>query len=102
MLFLPKPFTHIPDTLRGSCFALPTPQVLASEIQEDLHHAASELTQRAVDANGGALSVQHLLGDFIEVAKRLPHNYDHIMSWLTVCVCVCVCMCVCVCVCVRV
>jgi sulfonate transport system substrate-binding protein len=59
-------------------------KVLASEIQEDLHHAASELTQRAVDANGGALSVQHLLGDFIEVAKRLPHNYDHIMSWLTV------------------
>lgn len=56
-------------------------QVLACELQEDLHRTASELTARC------ALSsrVHHLGGDFLQLAQHLQHSaYDCIVSWLTV------------------
>jgi len=56
-------------------------EVLAVELQEDLHAAAQELTRRC----GLADKVHHVAGDFLQVAKPLAsESYDCIPSWLTV------------------
>eukprot|EP00053_Salpingoeca_punica_P012625 m.113208 g.113208 ORF g.113208 m.113208 type:complete len:844 (+) comp15994_c2_seq2:1106-3637(+) len=59
-------------------------KVLASELQDDLHQCALELTQRVNLAQQPPLEVDHRLGDFVEVAGELLHCYDHIVSFLTV------------------
>eukprot|EP00002_Diphylleia_rotans_P034968 TRINITY_DN757_c0_g1_i5.p1 TRINITY_DN757_c0_g1~~TRINITY_DN757_c0_g1_i5.p1 ORF type:complete len:385 (-),score=78.50 TRINITY_DN757_c0_g1_i5:229-1383(-) len=56
-------------------------QVLAVEVQDDLHTTASEITTRCGMSN----KVHHLAGDFLLVSKHLRLNfYDSIVSWLTV------------------
>ncbi len=56
-------------------------QVLAIELQHDLHSTAQTLTDRCNLGN----RVTHLAGDFLEVGKFLaPGNHDAIVSWLTV------------------
>lgn len=56
-------------------------QVLAIELQDDLHHAAVELTQRC----GLAGKVHHVAGDFTQIAQHLNQgSYDFVVSWLTV------------------
>jgi cyclopropane fatty-acyl-phospholipid synthase-like methyltransferase/ABC-type nitrate/sulfonate/bicarbonate transport system substrate-binding protein len=55
--------------------------VLAVELQEELHRAASELTQRCSLQD----KVTHMAGDFLQIGQHLkPSFYDHIVSWLTV------------------
>ncbi len=56
-------------------------QVLACELQDDLHRTAAELTQRCDLAQ----RVHHVAGDFLQIAQHLGVGaYDHIVSWLTV------------------
>jgi len=56
-------------------------QVLACELQNDLHSTASELTTRA-DLKS---SVHHVCGDFLEMSRHFQlSSYDAIVSWLTV------------------
>ena len=56
-------------------------EVLAVEMQHDLHSTAQILTDRCGLAN----SVTHMAGDFLEVEKFLQRqSYSTIVSWLTV------------------
>ena len=56
-------------------------QVLACELQGDLHGTAQELTQRA----GLTKVVHHIHGNFMDISQHLQLSaYDGIMSWLTV------------------
>lgn len=56
-------------------------QVLAIELQDDLHHAASELTVRC----GLSGLVHHVAGDFLQIAQHLrAGSYDYVVSWLTI------------------
>ena len=56
-------------------------QVLACELQNDLHSTASELTARA----GLKSSVHHVCGEFLEMSRHFQlSSYDAIVSWLTV------------------
>jgi sarcosine/dimethylglycine N-methyltransferase len=56
-------------------------QVLACELQDDLHRTASELTARC-DLSG---RVHHVAGDFLQISQHLATGgYDFIVSWLTV------------------
>lgn len=56
-------------------------QVLAIELQDDLHRTASELTQRC----GLNDLVHHIAGDFLQVGQYLQKgSFDSIVSWLTV------------------
>uniref|UniRef100_A0A6B2L0R4 Methyltransferase type 11 domain-containing protein n=1 Tax=Arcella intermedia TaxID=1963864 RepID=A0A6B2L0R4_9EUKA len=56
-------------------------QVLAVELQEELHRTARELTERC---NLHHL-VHHISGDILQVGQHLKENsYDTIVSWLTV------------------
>jgi cyclopropane fatty-acyl-phospholipid synthase-like methyltransferase/ABC-type nitrate/sulfonate/bicarbonate transport system substrate-binding protein len=56
-------------------------QVLACELQNDLHSTASELTVRSNMKS----NVHHVCGDFSEMAKHFQlSSYDSIVSWLTV------------------
>lgn len=55
-------------------------QVLAIELQDDLHRTGKELTERC-----GLKNVTHMAGDFLEVGQYLKENfYDSIVSWLTI------------------
>lgn len=55
-------------------------QVLAIELQDDLHQTASELTTRC----GLEGKVHHICGDFNTVASHLQtSSYDCVVSWLT-------------------
>ena len=55
--------------------------VLAVELQHDLHSTAQGLTDRC----GLSSSVTHMAGDFMEVEKFLQrHSYSAVVSWLTV------------------
>ncbi|EDQ86431.1 uncharacterized protein MONBRDRAFT_33828, partial [Monosiga brevicollis MX1] len=56
-------------------------QVLACEVQPDLHAAAAELTLRT----GLNDKVDHVNGDFSRLSEHLARgHYKHIVSWLTV------------------
>jgi len=56
-------------------------EVLAVELQEDLHRCAAELTERC-GLNNRCL---HLGGDFLQVGQHFQTNaYDFIVSWLTI------------------
>jgi len=56
-------------------------QVLAVELQEDLHRSAAELTERC----GLTDHCLHLGGDFLQVGEHIQKNaYDFIVSWLTI------------------
>lgn len=56
-------------------------QVLACELQNDLHSTAVELTARAQLKS----SVHHVCGDFLELSRHFQlSSYDAIVSWLTV------------------
>ena len=56
-------------------------EVLAIELQEDLHGAARELTKRC----GLDDKVHHMAGNFLDMARHLSKDsYDCIASWLTV------------------
>lgn len=56
-------------------------QVLACEIQDDLHRTAQELTSRC-DLSS---QVHHVAGDFLQMAQHLQRGaYSHVVSWLTV------------------
>jgi len=56
-------------------------QVLAVELQEELHRTAKELTERCDLHN----LVHHFSGDFLQVGQHIKENsYDAIVSWLTV------------------
>lgn len=56
-------------------------QVLAVELQDELHKAATELTERCGLNN----AVHHMAGDFLSVGQHVKENaYDCIVSWLTV------------------
>jgi hypothetical protein len=57
--------------------------VLAIELQEDLHGAAAELTGRCESSIKDL--VTHLGGNVLKLAPHLQHGrYDAIVSWLTV------------------
>lgn len=56
-------------------------QVLACEIQDDLHRTALELTERC----GLSERVHHMAGDFLKMAQHLQRGaYGSVLSWLTV------------------
>jgi len=56
-------------------------QVLAVELQEELHRTSKELTERC---NLHHL-VHHMSGDILQVGQHIKENsYDAIVSWLTV------------------
>lgn len=56
-------------------------QVLACELQDDLHRTAQELTARC-DLSS---RVHHMAGDFLQIGQHLQRGaYSHIVSWLTV------------------
>jgi len=56
-------------------------QVLAVELQDDLHRYAAELTERC----GLRDRCLHLGGDFLQVGEHIQKNaYDFIVSWLTI------------------
>lgn len=55
--------------------------MLAIELQDDLHHAAKELTERC----GLSGKIHHVAGDFLQIAQHLQlASYDYVVSWLTV------------------
>lgn len=56
-------------------------QVVAIELQDDLHHAAADLTSRC----GLSSRVHHICGDFAQIAEHLQSGgFDYIVSWLTI------------------
>eukprot|EP00052_Salpingoeca_macrocollata_P014618 m.115173 g.115173 ORF g.115173 m.115173 type:complete len:659 (-) comp19381_c0_seq4:28-2004(-) len=56
-------------------------QVLACELQQDLHNTALELTERTQLTS----NVHHVSGDFLQLAQHLQRGaYDHVVSWLTI------------------
>lgn len=56
-------------------------QVLACELQNDLHMSASELTERC----NLATQVDHVAGDFLSLGAHLQLGaYDFVVSWLTI------------------
>jgi cyclopropane fatty-acyl-phospholipid synthase-like methyltransferase len=56
-------------------------QVLAIELQDDLHHAARDLTTRC----GLGDKVHHVAGDFLQIAQHLQKGgFDCVVSWLTI------------------
>eukprot|EP00040_Diaphanoeca_grandis_P026497 m.148536 g.148536 ORF g.148536 m.148536 type:complete len:599 (-) comp30604_c0_seq1:18-1814(-) len=56
-------------------------QVLANELQNDLHMTSLELTNRAKLSD----KVHHMCGDFLTVSQHLQTDaYDMVVSWLTV------------------
>jgi sulfonate transport system substrate-binding protein len=63
-------------------------EVLAVELQSDLHSAAAELTERCTDSkqeNPVNKLVNHISGDFLRVSSHFsPNFYDSIVSWLTI------------------
>jgi cyclopropane fatty-acyl-phospholipid synthase-like methyltransferase len=53
-------------------------QVLAVELQDELHRTAAELTERCRLGD----QVTHVAGDFLAVARHLsPGSYDAVVSW---------------------
>ncbi len=53
-------------------------QVLAVELQDELHRTACELTERCRLGD----QVTHVAGDFLAVARHLaPSSYDAVVSW---------------------
>ena len=68
------PSRHVASTVSKS-------EVLAIELQHDLHSHAQMLTDRCALGD----RVTHMAGDFLEVEKYLTKGaYDAIVSWLTV------------------